>query len=44
MKDLEKKKQVSILGYPVRRQVRLVKFLPVNLIMDIWCRQQGFDD
>lgn len=43
MKDLEKKKQVSILGHPVRRQVRLVKFLPVNLIMDIWCRQQGFD-
>jgi hypothetical protein len=44
MKDLEKKKQVSILGHPVRRQVGLVKFLPVNLIMDIWCRQQGFDD
>ena len=43
MKDLEKKKQVSILGHPVRRQVRLVKFLPVNLIMGIWCRQQGFD-
>lgn len=43
MKDLKKKKQVSILGHPVRRQVRLVKFLPVNLIMDIWCRQQGFD-
>ena len=42
MKDLKKKKQVSILGHPVRRQVRLVKFLPVNLVMDIWCRQQGF--
>ena len=42
MKDLKKKKQVSILGHLVRRQVRLVKFLPVNLVMDIWCRQQGF--
>ena len=42
MKDLEKKKIVSILGHPVRRQVRLVKFLPVQLVMDIWCRQQGF--
>ena len=43
MKDLAKKKTVSILGYPVRRQVRLVKFLPVNLVMDIWCRQQGIE-
>ena len=43
MKDLEKKKDVSILGAPVRRQVKLVKHLPVDLVMDIWCRQQGFD-
>ena len=43
MKDLEKKKTVSILGAPVRRQVRLVKHLPVDLVMDIWCRQQGFE-
>ena len=43
MKDLKKKKTVSILGHPVRRQVRLVKFLPVKLIMDIWCRQQGIE-
>ncbi len=42
MKDLRKKKTVSILGHPVRRQVRLVKFLPVQFVMDIWCRQQGF--
>ena len=41
MRDLAKKKKVSILGHPVRRQVRLVKFLPVNLVMSIWCRQQG---
>lgn len=43
MKDLDKKKSVSILGHPVRRQVRLVKFLPVDLVMDIWCRQQGIE-
>ncbi|MBQ3829894.1 MAG: SDR family NAD(P)-dependent oxidoreductase [Spirochaetales bacterium] len=41
MKDLKRKKLVSILGHPVRRQVRLVRFLPVRLVMDIWCRQQG---
>ena len=43
MSDLKKKKMVSILGHPVRRQVRLVKFLPVKFVMDIWCRQQGFE-
>ncbi len=43
MKDLKKKKLVSILGHPVRRQVRLVKFLPVKLVMRIWCRQQGIE-
>lgn len=41
MKDLRKKKSVSVLGHPVRRQVRLVKLLPVELVMNIWCRQQG---
>ncbi len=40
MKDLKKKKPVSILGAPVRRQVRLVKLLPVDLVMNTWCRQQ----
>ena len=43
MIDLEKKKAVSILGAPVRRQVRLVKHLPVDMVMDIWCKQQGFE-
>ncbi len=43
LKDLAKKKVVSILGSPVRRQVRLVKFLPVKLVMNIWCRQQGIE-
>lgn len=41
MKDLKKGKSVSILGFPVRMQVRLVKLLPTTLIMRIWCRQQG---
>lgn len=41
MKDLKKGKLVSILGFPVRMQVRLVKFLPVKAIMGIWCKQQG---
>ncbi len=41
MKDLKKKKMVSILGFPVRMQVRMVKLLPVKWIMGIWCKQQG---
>lgn len=41
MKDLKKNKKISILGAPVRRQVRLIKFLPVDLVMNIWCKQQG---
>ena len=43
MKDLGKKKTVSILGAPVRRQVALVKHLPVDTVMDIWCKQQGIE-
>jgi len=43
MRDLAAGKSVSILGSPVRRQVRLVKHLPVDLIMKIWCRQQGIE-
>lgn len=41
MKDLSKKKTVSILGFPVRMQVLAIKFLPVRLVMKIWCKQQG---
>ena len=41
MRDLKKKKKVSILGFPVRSQVRLVKLLPVDFVMNTWCRQQG---
>lgn len=43
MADLKKKKSVSILGAPVRRQVKLVKHLPVDLVMNIWCKQQGIE-
>lgn len=41
MKDLRKKKAVSILGFPVRLQVAAVKHLPVSMVMKTWCRQQG---
>ena len=40
MKDLKKGKTVSILGAPVRRQVRLVRHLPIGFVMNTWCRQQ----
>lgn len=40
MRDLKKGKTVSILGFRVRSQVRLVKLLPTDWVMDIWCRQQ----
>ena len=41
LKDMKKGKAVSILGFPERMQVRLVKFMPVNFVMRTWCRQQG---
>lgn len=41
MKDLAKNKTVSILGFPVRMQVRAIKHLPTSLVMKIWCKQQG---
>jgi len=42
MKDLKKKKSVSILGLPIILQVKLlVKHLPTDFIMNVWCRQQG---
>lgn len=40
MRDLRKNRKVSILGLPVRAQVMLVKFAPVNFVMNIWCHQQ----
>ena len=41
MRDLKKKKAVSILGLPVRAQVAAVKHLPVSTVMKTWCKQQG---
>lgn len=41
MRDLKKRKAVSILGFPVRLQVAAVKHLPVSMVMKTWCRQQG---
>lgn len=41
MKDMKKRKPVSILGFPVRMQVRGVKLMPVKMTMKIWCKQQG---
>lgn len=44
LKDLYRtKKDVSIHGASVRRQVRLVKLLPHSLVMNIWMKQQKHD-
>ena len=41
LKDLYRsKKDVSIHGFPVRMQVRLVKLLPHSLVMNVWQNQQ----
>jgi short-subunit dehydrogenase len=40
LRDMERGKDVSVLGLPVRNQVRAVKLLPHRLVMKIWCRQQ----
>ena len=41
LKDMNKIKNASVLGFPERVQVFLVKHLPVNMVMKTWCRQQG---
>ena len=41
LRDMGRGKDVSVCGFPVRSQVRLVKLLPHKLVMQIWCRQQG---
>ena len=44
LRDLYRsKKDVSIHGFPVRMQVRMVKLLPHSLIMNIWMKQQKHD-
>lgn len=41
IRDMKKGKTVSTLGLPEKLQTVLVKFLPVNLVMKVWCKQQG---
>ncbi len=38
--DMNKRKEVSILGAPERMQVFLVKHLPHSFVMKSWCKQQ----
>ncbi len=41
LKDLYKtKKDYSVHGLSVRNQVRLVKLMPHNIVMNVWCTQQ----
>jgi len=40
IRDMEKGKDLSICGFPVRGQVFFTKLLPHKLVMKIWCRQQ----
>ena len=40
LRDMKKGKRESVLGFPERMQARLVKFLPVGMVMKTWCRQQ----
>ena len=41
LKDLYKtRKEYSVHGLPIRNQVRLVKLLPHNIVMNVWCSQQ----
>ena len=40
IRDMARKKDVSIVGFPIRMQVLGVKLLPHRLVMKIWCRQQ----
>ena len=41
LKDMKKGKNASVLGFPERMQVLLVKHLPVGFVMKTWCKQQG---
>lgn len=41
LRDMKKGKDTSVLGFPERVQVQLVKHLPAKLVMKTWCRQQG---
>lgn len=41
IKDMDKGKDVSILGAPVKFQAFMVKLLPVKMVMNTWLKQQG---
>jgi short-subunit dehydrogenase len=41
LRDMKLGRDVSVLGLPIRNQVRLVKMLPHKLIMSVWMKQQG---
>ncbi|MBQ9686954.1 MAG: SDR family NAD(P)-dependent oxidoreductase [Oscillospiraceae bacterium] len=43
LRDMKKHKPTSVLGLPERMQARLVKHLPVNMVMKTWCKQQNKD-
>jgi short-subunit dehydrogenase len=40
IRDMKKRKDVSICGFSVRAQVFFTKLLPHKLVMKIWCKQQ----
>lgn len=44
LRDMERGRDVSICGFPVRAQVLGVKLLPHRTVMRVWCRQQRGGD
>lgn len=40
LRDMKKKKDVSVCGFSIRMQVLATKLLPHRLVMKIWCKQQ----
>ena len=42
LRDMKKRRDVSICGAMIRGQVLLTKLLPHKLVMKIWCKQQKF--
>lgn len=40
LRDMEKGKDVSTVGFSIRTQIFFTKLLPHRLVMYIWCRQQ----
>ena len=40
LRDMKKRKDVSVCGFSIRAQVLLTKLLPHRMVMWIWCKQQ----